>query len=135
MSQTLTSEVSEAQGTDKDIIYAELYIPFDFEGVEIEGSLLLELLAYDITTDWTEEGAAWDEPWTEPGGDIDTLSSYTYSIIINDDDVHMDITRFVQAVLDEELDNCGLMLVPLKYDLPVFHFYEGINISVGVCFI
>ena len=105
-----------------DIIYAELQIPLDFSNVEIEGALILEFQAHNITSDWTEQNTDWDNPWTEPGGDIDTLTFYTYTITMDGEtDVFMDVTKFVNPIVENNTDNFGLMFIPVKHDLPVFH--------------
>jgi hypothetical protein len=115
----------------KDIIFAELCIPLNFGEFNIEGDSLLEIGAFDITTDWTEGNTDWDTPWSNPGGDIDTLSSYTYSIMMGQsDDVHMDITRFVRSVVENGRNNYGLMLIPFKYDQPIFHIYEDVDTQI-----
>ena len=123
---TLPDEINS-----KEIIYAELYIPLNFGEFETVGDSILEIEAFDITTDWAEENTDWDSPWSDPGGDIDTLFSYTYSIMIGQsEDVYMDITRFVRNVVEEDQDNYGLMLIPFKYDQSVFHIYEGVDTQI-----
>ncbi len=116
------------QVSDQEIIYAELFIPLDLRGVEILGDSLLDMEAYDITSDWSEENVSWDSPWSEPGGDIDSLSSYAYTITLQQsEDVHMDIRSFVRSVVKGDIVNHGLMLIPLKYDQPAFHFHQNID--------
>lgn len=123
---TLPDEINS-----KEIIYAELYIPLNFGEFETVGDSLLEIEAFDITTDWNEKNTDWDSPWSDPGGDIDTLSSYTYSIMIGQsEDVYMDITRFVRSLVEDEQENFGLMLIPYKYDQPIFHIYGDIDTQI-----
>lgn len=115
----------------KDIIFVELYIPLNFGEFDVVGDSLLEIEAFDITTDWAEENTDWDTPWSEPGGDIDTLSSYTYSTMIGQsENVYMDVTRFVRSVLEDGHSNYGLMLIPFKYDQPVFHIYQNVDAQI-----
>ena len=110
-----------------DVIYAELQIPLDFSNIQIEGALILEFQAHNITSDWTEQNADWDSPWTEPGGDIDTLTFYTYTITMDGEtDVFMDVTKFVRPVVENNTDNFGLMFIPVKHDLPVYHIPQGL---------
>jgi len=110
----------EVEGSD--IIYAELHVPLDFSGFEIEGNLILEFQAHNITTDWTEENADSDGHWSEPGGDIDTLTFYTYTITIDGEaDVFMDVTKFVRPIVESGSDNFGMMLIPIKHGRLVFH--------------
>jgi len=119
---TLPDEVE-----DSDIIYAELHVPLDFSGFEIEGNLILEFQAHNITTDWTEENADWDSPWSESGGDIDTLTFYTYTITMDGEaDVFMDVTKFVRPIVESGSDNFGMMFVPVKHDRLVFHIPEAL---------
>lgn len=116
------------QVSDREIIYAELFIPLDLGGVEILGDSLLDMEAYDITSEWSEDNVSWDSPWSEPGGDIDSLSSYAYTITLQQsEDIHMDIRRFVRSIVDGDVVNHGLMLIPLKYDQPAFHFHRNID--------
>lgn len=120
---TLPEEVA-----GKEIIYTELFIPLSFADAVIVGDSVLEIQAFNIATDWTEENASWDYPWTEPGGDIDSLSSYSFAIKMKvSEDVHLDVSRFVRSVVEDGQFNYGLMLIPLKYDQPVFHFYSNID--------
>ncbi len=115
----------------KEIIFAELYISLDFGEYEAVGDSILEIEAFDITTDWAEENTDWDTPWSDPGGDIDTLSSYTYSIMIGQSEsVYMDVTRFVRSLVEDEQENFGLMLIPYKYDQPIFHIYGDIDTQI-----
>jgi len=115
-----------------EIIYAELIMSLNFPQADDNSDSVLEIQAYSITTDWSEENADWDGPWTEPGGDIDSLSFYTYTLTMGAGaNVFMDVSQFVRSVVEEEVDNFGLMLIPNKYDQPVFEIYSDADDDIG----
>jgi len=104
------------------IVYAELNIPLDFTNADIDGEKVLEFQAFDITTDWTDENAEWDSPWTNDGGDIDSTTFYTYTLTMDGEtNTFLDITHFVRRMVETEASNYGLMLFPVKHDEDVFH--------------
>jgi len=114
---TLPEEIENNQ-----IIYAEIVIPLDFSNVEIESNSTLELQAYNITSNWSEE-----DTWNSLAEDIDTLSFYTYTITMSRvAHIFMDVTKFVRPIVENNASNFGLMLVPLKHDTPVFHVNQAI---------
>jgi len=96
---TLPEEVE-----DSKIIYAEILIPLDFSNVEIDGNRTLELQAYNITSNWTEQ-----DTWNSLAEDIDTLSFYTYTITMSGEShVFMDVTKFVKPIIESNATNFGL---------------------------
>ena len=115
---------TQLDSVDADIVYAELHIPFDFSGMIIDRNATLELQAYPITTAWIDRDADWQSPWSSRGGDLDTLSFYTYTINVSDGpDVFLDLTGYVKAVVEGRAENFGLMFIPnmheqRDYDIP-----------------
>ena len=105
-----------------EILYAEIFMPIDLSNIHAAGDLTLEIMARDITTEWTEEDADWSSPWDETGGDLDSLSFYSYTFTLADaDEIHMDITEYVKSIAAPDAYNFGLMLMPVKHDQNVFH--------------
>jgi len=110
----------------KNIIYAELHVALDFSDFQIVGDSILELEGRNITSDWSDQ-ANWNNPWTEPGGDLDTLSFYSYSLKISpESEMFMDVSQFVKSVAEDGQTNYGLMLMPYKHDLPAFHMRQNL---------
>jgi hypothetical protein len=110
----------------KKVIYAELLIPLNFSNIDIVGERILELQAHNITSEW-DGNAGWNAPWENAGGDIDTLSFYTYTLKMEGEtSVYMDVTHFVKPIIESNTDNFGLMLIPIKHDQNVFHIYRGV---------
>ena len=108
---------AQFDSVDAKIVYAELHIPFDFSGLDIEGNSTLELQAYPITTSWIDGDANWQSPWSNRGGDLDTLSFYTYTVnIAGGTDVFLDLTEYVKAVVENHADNSGLMFIPNMHE-------------------
>ncbi|MCP4581492.1 MAG: DNRLRE domain-containing protein [candidate division Zixibacteria bacterium] len=109
-----------------EIVSAELYMPIDLSNVEVEGETILEVMAQNITAGWTEQNASWANPWTESGGDLDSLSFYSYTINITDDEViRLDLTEFVRSIVQDDADNYGLMLMPFKHDQEIFELPQN----------
>jgi hypothetical protein len=110
------------------IIYAEIIIPLDFSGMRINGDSILEFLAYPIAHEWTPE-SNWNDPWTTRGNDLDTLSSYSFSITMGNRDrskVYLDVTPFVQETKANVRQNFGLMLFPQQTSEMAFHLPQSI---------
>jgi len=103
---------------DKHIVYGELVLNLDFSGITYNAGTAMELQAQNITSGWTEGDADWDNL----AEDIDSLSFYTYTFTMSSDaNVFMDITTFIQSLVNTDGSNYGLMLVPLLSDQQVFH--------------
>ena len=115
---------TQLDSVDAQIVYAELHIPFDFTGMIIDRNATLELQAYPITTSWIDGDANWQSPWSTCGGDLDTLSFYTYTLnYAGDTDVFLDLTEYVKSVIEGGAENLGLMFIPnmheqRDYDIP-----------------
>jgi len=115
----------------REIAEAVLQCSLDFTGIQGQGDSVLEFLARDVTTDWTET-ATWSSPWFTPGGDVDTLSFYSYTITMSPAaDIFMDMTAFVRSVAQDGRENYGLMLMPFKYDQPDFNVPVNIFQAIG----
>jgi hypothetical protein len=118
----------EIEGDSIRIHYAELWIPMDFSSEKIEGDQLLELQARRIKADWNEASVSWDSPCNLADDDIDTLEFFMSAIRLDKkEDVYMDVTTYVQDLVNNGADNFGLLLVPFNYDQKAFHFNEGID--------
>lgn len=77
---------------------------------------------YRLTTGWSEASANWQSPWSSPGGDFD--SNLSYAQILNEQKncaIEVDITGLVQAWVDGDFPNYGMLLYavgsspPLRY--------------------
>jgi len=110
------------------IIFAEIVIPLDFLTTRIDGDSILEFLAVPIIHDWTPE-SAWNDPWTSRGNDLDTLSSYSFTITMGNRDrskVFLDVTNFVREIMTSERQNYGLMIFPQQTGETAFHLPQAI---------
>lgn len=110
------------------IIYAEIVMPLDFSGTRINGDSILEFLAYPIAHEWTPE-SNWNDPWTSRGNDLDTLTSYSFSITMGNRDrsrVYLDVTLFVQEIKTNVRQNFGLMLFPQQTAETTYHLPQAI---------
>jgi len=113
--------------TGVEVLYAEIFMPIDLSNTNAVGDLSLEITAQNITTEWTEGDADWSGPWDEAGGDLDSLSFYSYTFSLADaDEIHMDITEYVKSIAAPDADNFGLMLTPFKHDQNVFRLPRNI---------
>jgi len=105
------------------IIYAEIVIPLDFSTTRIAEDSILDLFVYPINHSWTPE-SNWNDPWTARGNDLDTLSSYSFSITMGNRDrskVYLDVTNFIKEIRLSERQNYGLMLFPQQTGETAFH--------------
>jgi hypothetical protein len=110
------------------IIYAEIVIPLDFSTTRIAEDSILEFLVYPIAHEWTPE-SNWNDPWTARGNDLDTLSSYSFTITMgnrNRSRVYLDVTNFVREIKAAERQNYGLMLFPQQTTETAFHIPQAI---------
>ena len=66
---------------------------------------------YALETQWSAGSVSWSGGWDSPGGDYldDTHSSYM-AAADTAATVSLDLTHVVQAWVDGELDNCGVIL-------------------------
>jgi len=107
------------------IVYAELTCPLDFSNVEVDGELILEFQAFNITSNWTDN-ADWDSPWTDAGGDIDSSTFYTYTLTMADTaHICMDVTGFVRDAVEGNATSYGMMLIPVKHDVNVYNIPQA----------
>jgi hypothetical protein len=110
------------------IIYAEIVIPLDFSTTRITEDSILEFLAYPINHNWTPE-SNWNDPWIARGNDLDTLTSYSFSITMGNRDrskVYLDVTPFVQEIKTNVRQNFGLMIFPQQTGETAFHLPQSI---------
>jgi hypothetical protein len=110
------------------IIYAEIVIPLDFSTTRIAEDSILDLFVYPINHNWTPE-SNWNDPWTTRGNDLDTLSSYSFTITMGNRDrsrVYLDVTNFVQEIKSSERQNYGLMIFPQQTGETAFHLPQSI---------
>jgi hypothetical protein len=110
------------------IIYAEIVIPLDFSTTRIAEDSILDLFVYPINHNWTPE-SNWNDPWTARGNDLDTLSSYSFTITMgnrNRSRVYLDVTNFVREIKTAERQNYGLMLFPQQTSETAFHLPQSI---------
>jgi hypothetical protein len=110
------------------IIYAEIVIPLDFSNTTIGNDSIMELLAYPINHNWTPE-SSWDDPWSARGNDLDTLSSYSFTITMGNRDrsrVYLDVTNFVHELKSGLRQNFGLMIFPQQMAETAFHLPQTI---------
>jgi hypothetical protein len=115
------------------ISYAEIVIPFDFSGIRISGESMLELQAYPIAHEWTPE-SAWNNPWSARGNDLDTLSSFSYTITMGDRNrsrVYMDVTPFIKEIAGKSRQNYGLMISPRTFETSAFQMPQSIIQQIG----
>ena len=106
----------------KEIVFAELKCLLDFKGFKVEGDPNLDFMAFNITRQWTQ-GTDWKSLSKTGSSDIDTTTFYNYTLTISDTAaISMDITEFVVDVVEGKVSNCGIMLVPMKFDDKAFNF-------------
>lgn len=94
------------EATNKQIIYAELYIPVSIENQQSDS--LFEFRLFPIFADWTE-----NEIDFESGEDItDSLTVGSFTISFGEaNEFYIDITSFVREIVEGERTNYGLMAV------------------------
>jgi hypothetical protein len=110
------------------IVYAEVVMPLDFSSTRIAGDSIIEFLAYPINHIWTPE-SNWNDPWGTRGNDLDTLSSYSFTITIGNRDrsrVYLDVTNFIQEIRVSARQNFGLMIFPQQAGETAFHLPQTI---------
>lgn len=110
------------------IIYAEIVIPLDFSTTRITEDSILELIDIPIIHDWTPE-SNWNDPWAARGNDLDTLSSYSFTITMGNRDrskVFLDVTNFVREIKIAERQNYGLLIFPQQTTETAFHLPQAI---------
>jgi hypothetical protein len=66
---------------------------------------------YRVTSNWSENSATWNTPWTTPGGDFNSsIAHYSFISDLNNCLVTLDILDLVQAWVSGTYPNYGVML-------------------------
>ena len=92
----------------KRILFAELWLPFSLVSLN---DTTLRYEVFSISTAWDENNVAWDYPWQNPGGDIDSLScSSRYFTIGSNDALNLDLTSVVREWLNLGRPNEGFLV-------------------------
>jgi hypothetical protein len=93
------------------IITANLAFDADLPVEDADTTLWLTLAP--ITTDWDEQNVGWDTPWTNPGGDFDTLETVSFFLNPTESGTHlMDIKKILRHMQKENLPNNGFIFIP-----------------------
>ena len=80
------------------------------EGVNESSPLVVDVFA--VTTAWTSATVDWEDPWETAGGDFDEQSHMAHVGHVSQNvTVTLDLTHILQAWIDGELENAGVMLV------------------------
>jgi hypothetical protein len=94
----------------KRILYAKCYLNID---VDTCVSLVNELEVRPLTTSWAAQDANWEDGWVSPGGDFsDELVRTVDFQAGRDGDTEIVVTELIQAWVDGQAANHGLILIP-----------------------
>ena len=92
----------------KRIIYAEVWAPFPLENLR-DTTLSFDL--FSLTASWDENEVNWIFPWQNPGGDIDSLSTFRrYFAVASADSLNLDLTELTREWVGGGRPNNGFLV-------------------------
>ena len=94
--------------SNKRIVFAEVGLSFPIYQFR-DTTFTFEVFA--ITSTWEEDSVAWNFPWQNPGGDIDTALAFRRYFTLGDNETpNLDLTWLVGKWTNRDLANNGFMI-------------------------
>ena len=76
-----------------------------------DDTTFISIRLHPITTDWDPGNVSWDSPWTDPGGDFDSVLYAEKMITLpNNQEIRIDFTDLCMRWADGRLPYYGFML-------------------------
>ncbi len=86
------------------------WIQFDISVPVERGNTTLLVHVFPITTDWIPEAVNWNNPWNDPGGDINNSLDHLYFLKAGAKRANrIDVTDIYRLYAKGELPNLGLL--------------------------